>query len=337
MVVKVAINGFGTIGKRVADAVTAQEDMEIVGVTKTRPTIEADLAIEAGFPFYVAIPDRQSAFEEAGIEVKGTLDDLLQEADVVIDGSPGKFGQENKEKYMSAGVKGIFQGGEKHDLTGISFNSLANYNESYGKDMTRVVSCNTTGLCRTLYPLYKEIGIENVYAVMIRRSADPRDSKKGPINAIEPVLKVPSHHGPDVQTCIHDLKIQTMAVKVPTTIMHLHSNIVELNQEVPSEDIIKLWEATPRVKLVSGNKGMPSTAQIMEYARDIGRTRSDLNEIAVWREGIHTVGKTLYYYQAIHQESDVVPENIDAIRSLMGLEEDNMKSIEKTNKALGIE
>ena len=35
MVVKVAINGYGTIGKRVADAVDAQDDMEIVGVTKT--------------------------------------------------------------------------------------------------------------------------------------------------------------------------------------------------------------------------------------------------------------------------------------------------------------
>jgi len=336
MVVKVAINGFGTIGKRVADAVTAQDDMDVVGVTKTRPTIEADLAIDAGYPFYTAIADRKQAFVDAGIEVQGTLDDLLQEADIVIDGSPGKFGQENKDKYAAAGVKGIFQGGEKHDLTGVSFNSLANYSESFGKDMVRVVSCNTTGLCRTLYPVYKEYGIETVYAVMIRRSADPRDSKKGPINAIEPVLKVPSHHGPDVQTCIHDLNIQTMAVKVPTTIMHLHSNIVELKQEVPSEDIVKLWENTPRVKLVDGGKGIASTAQIMEYARDLGRPRSDLNEIAVWREGIHTVGKVLYYYQAIHQESDVVPENIDAIRAMMELEEDNMKSIEKTNNALGI-
>ena len=33
--IKVAINGFGTIGKRVADAVDAQDDMEIIGVTKT--------------------------------------------------------------------------------------------------------------------------------------------------------------------------------------------------------------------------------------------------------------------------------------------------------------
>ena len=34
---KVAINGFGTIGKRVADAVDAQDDMEVVGVPRLVP------------------------------------------------------------------------------------------------------------------------------------------------------------------------------------------------------------------------------------------------------------------------------------------------------------
>ena len=32
----VAINGYGTIGKRVADAVAAQDDMKIIGVSKRR-------------------------------------------------------------------------------------------------------------------------------------------------------------------------------------------------------------------------------------------------------------------------------------------------------------
>jgi len=30
--VRVALNGYGVIGKRIADAVVAQEDMELVGV-----------------------------------------------------------------------------------------------------------------------------------------------------------------------------------------------------------------------------------------------------------------------------------------------------------------
>ena len=43
--VKVAINGYGTIGKRVADAIDAQDDMEVVGVTKTGPSFGCEMAL----------------------------------------------------------------------------------------------------------------------------------------------------------------------------------------------------------------------------------------------------------------------------------------------------
>lgn len=334
MKVKVAINGYGTIGKRLADAINAQPDMEVIGVTKTRPTFEAKMANLRGFPLYAASKDFVSRFDKAGLETQGTLDDLLPEADIVMDCTPKKMGY--KEMYEKLGKKAIWQGGEKHDLTGLSFNAMANYEQAYGAQFVRVVSCNTTGLLRTLYPLYTEYGIDNVLAVMVRRSADPWDTKRGPINAIEPVLKVPSHHGPDVQSVVPELNIQTTAVKVPTTIMHLHSVVVDLKKEVSSEDVIGLWKATPRIIFVSGSEGIKSTAQIMEMARDLCRERGDLYEIAVWDDGVHTVGKKLYYYQAIHQESDVVPENVDAIRSMLEMEEDKLKSMEMTDKYIGV-
>jgi len=37
MTVKIAINGYGTIGKRIADAIKLQNDMELIGVTKFTP------------------------------------------------------------------------------------------------------------------------------------------------------------------------------------------------------------------------------------------------------------------------------------------------------------
>jgi glyceraldehyde-3-phosphate dehydrogenase (NAD(P)) len=90
------------------------------------------------------------------------------------------------------------------------------------------------------------------------------------------------------------------------------------------------------VKLVSGKEGIKSTGQVMELAKDLGRPRGDLNEIAVWKDGVKMVDNTLYYYQAVHQESDVVPENVDCIRAMMKLENDPMHSIHKTDKAIGI-
>jgi glyceraldehyde-3-phosphate dehydrogenase (NAD(P)) len=202
--------------------------------------------------------------------------------------------------------------------------------------MVRVVSCNTTGLCRTLYPVYRDIGIEEVLAVLIRRAADPWDSKKGPINAIKPVLKLPTHHGPDLNTVIPDIKIQSMAVAVPTTIMHLHANQVVLKRESTTEEIIDLWERSPRLRLISGRDGIVSTAQAMELAKDLDRSRADLFEIAVWLDGVKVDGRKLWYYQAVHQESDVVPENVDCIRSMMEIEPDAARSIAITDATLGI-
>ena len=334
MPAKVAINGYGTIGKRVADAVELQDDMDVLGVAKMKPNYEARRALERGYALYATTKDVLPKFEKAGMKVAGTLDDLLKEADLVVDCTPEESGF--KPAYEKAGVKAIWQGGEEHSLTNFSFNAAVNYAEALGQRFVRVPSCNTTGLIRTLYPLDVHFGINKVLAVMVRRATDPLDSKKGPINAIEPELEMPSHHGPDVQSVLPTVNIHTIAVKVPTTIMHVHAVSVDLKKAVTANDVLDVWRRIPRIKFFRGSEGVVSTAQIMEVARDMSRSRSDLYEIAVWEDGVHVVGNTLYYFQAVHQESDVVPENVDAIRAMLRLEKDGKTSLEKTDKSLGI-
>ena len=335
MPARIAVNGYGTIGKRVADAVVLQDDMRLAGVAKTKPDFEAKLAVRKGYAVYAATPDGVAKFEKAGVKPAGTLADLVKEADLVVDCTPEESGY--KPLYEKAGVKAIWQGGEEHTLTNLSFNAAANYEDCLGASFVRVPSCNTTGLIRTLYPLDAHIGVEKVLAVMVRRATDPGDSKKGPINAIEPELEMPSHHGPDVQSVLPKLNIHTIAVKVPTTIMHLHTVSVDLKKAATADQVLDVWKRFPRVISVSGGDGVKSTAQIMEMARDLSRNRSDLYEVAVWRDGVHVVdGRRLYYFQAVHQESDVVPENVDAIRALLELEKDGRKSMLKTDRSLGI-
>ncbi|WP_019177881.1 type II glyceraldehyde-3-phosphate dehydrogenase [Methanomassiliicoccus luminyensis] len=336
MKVRVGVNGYGTIGKRVACAVKAQDDMEIIGVTKTRPSYEARLAGAEGFPLYTASAEQTAAFEKEGIKVEGTIEDLLGKVDIIVDATPGGVGGDYKAKYEKAGVKAVFQGGEDHGLAGISFNAYANYSEAWGAQFVRVVSCNTTGLVRTLFPLDKAFGLEKVAATIVRRGADPSDNKGSALNALEPALKLPTHHGPDVQTIMPWLNITTMAVKAPTTLMHLHCIVADLKKPAKDQDILAVWDNVPRVKFVSGKHGIKSTAQVMEFAKDLGRSRGDFNEIVVWQDGVKVKGNTLFYYQAVHQESDVVPESIDCIRSMMKLEPDAMTSIRTTDKTMGI-
>ena len=318
--VKVAINGYGTIGKRVADAIDAQDDMEIVGVTKTGPSFGCEMAAKKGFDLYCTSDDKDmiSNFENSHC-------------------SPGKMGAANLKKYQEAGVKSIFQGGEKHSLTGLSYTSCANHMENFGAETTRVVSCNTTGLSRTLVPLYDLCGSLKVECTMIRRAADPGDSNRGPINAIKPVLKVPSHHGPDVMTVKPEIEINSLAVAVPTTIMHVHAIIADLpeNHGLTTETILDIWNETPRVIVMNGQGNrITTTAEVMEMARDIGRKWGDLHEIFVWEDGVRLIGNRLYYFQAIHQESDVIPENVDCVRALMRLEGSWTESVTKTDQAI---
>lgn len=330
--VNIGINGYGVIGRRVADAIALQDDMKLVGIAKTESDYKTKIAVAKGIPIYASEDIKK--FEGSGIKVKGTLEEMLGACDLVVDCTPEEIGAANKPLYEKYKCKVIWQGGEEHELTGKSFNAYANYNSAKGARFMRVVSCNTTGLIRTLYPLQKEIGIETVKAFMIRRAADPSETKKGPINAIEPEKELPSHHGLDVRTVMPELEIETAAAKVPTTLMHLHYVTVKLNKKVDKDKILSTWRKYNRIILFSFKDGVKSTAQVMDYARDIGRPRGDLYEIAVW-DSIRVKDDTLNYFQAVHQESDVIPENVDAIRAMFDLESQE-RSIAKTDKSLGI-
>lgn len=330
--VKVAVNGFGTVGKRIADAVSLQKDMELIGIAKMRLDFQAQVAINKGYKVYLSDSEHKS--KETEIEVSGSLEDMMSEADIVIDCTPDGVGKKNKLLYEKAGIKAIWQGGD--EIAGFSFNAFANYEAAIGRNYTRVVSCNTTGLTRVLYLLDKAFGIDKARITLIRRAADPSDIKTGPINAIVPDIQMPSHHGPDVQIILPHINIATVAVKVPTTLMHLHALNIKCTNKYSSKDIIDLFSQSSRIRLVSGKLGIKSTAQILELGRDIGRPRNDMWENNVWSDSISIYDNEAYFFQAIHQECIIVPENIDAIRAMTEIEKDGEKSIEKTNKALGM-
>jgi glyceraldehyde-3-phosphate dehydrogenase (NAD(P)) len=334
MMIKVGIIGYGTIGKRVADAIRLQKDMELIGITGHSYSYKMELAKKKGLKIFTI--DGIEDFGRNGIKPEGDVNNLLENVDIAIDCTPKGIGKENKEKYyLPKKVKAILQGGEKHATVDTSFVAQCNYDEALKKDYVRVVSCNTTGLCRTLHPINQQYGIDSVHATMVRRAADPWDIKHGPLNSIVPVLELPSHHGPDVQTVLKDVNIFTTAMSVPTTLMHMHSLIVDLKKQTTAEDILNLWKDTTRVRIVRNAEKVRSTAEIMEFAKDLGNSRGDMQEICVWEEGIGVSNKKLFYLQAIHQESDVVLENIDAIRAATGFK-DAQKSIEMTNDSLGI-
>ncbi|HTP54315.1 MAG TPA: type II glyceraldehyde-3-phosphate dehydrogenase [Thermoplasmata archaeon] len=337
MKIRVAVNGYGTIGKRVADAIAKQPDMTVVGVTKTRPSFEARRAVERGFPLFLAGEGSKAEFDAAGIPVAGPLDDLLGRIDLVVDCAPDKVGRENAKRYRDLGLRAIFQGGEKADVAEASFNALGNYDACRAKRTLRVVSCNTTGIARAASVLRPRWGVESWDATLVRRAADPAESRRGPINGILPTLHMPSHHGPDVRTIFPELSITTTALVVPTTLMHVHANHLRLGRPpADAAEVVAAFRAAPRFRVFAEWERADGTPQVMEYARDRGIGFNDMMENVLWEEGIRVDGADLRFFQAIHQESIVVPENIDAIRAICAPTISAAESIETTDRALGL-
>jgi glyceraldehyde-3-phosphate dehydrogenase (NAD(P)) len=79
--VRVAVNGYGVIGKRVADAVSLQDDMELIGVADVVHDYRIRVAVERGYPVYASVPESRAEMEAAGIPVAGGLEDLLRQVE----------------------------------------------------------------------------------------------------------------------------------------------------------------------------------------------------------------------------------------------------------------
>ena len=335
--IRVAVNGYGVIGKRVADAVTKQKDMQLAGVVDVVADWRPRVALRRGMPLFGAAPEYAEAMREAGLDVAGTLEDVLGQADVVVDCTPKRIAAKNVETYRKRGIKYIVEGGEKHSVTGHSFFAECNYASALGRDATRVVSCNTTSVVRTLSALKRAGLLRKARGTLLRRATDPWESHEGGImNTLVPEAEIPSHQGPDAQTVDPELDVVTMAVKVPETLAHLHYWSVEMTRAASKEEVLAAFRTSTRIALIRHGDGLPALNAVKELMSDAGRPRADLYEVALWEDMLKVQGNELFYAYMVDNQAIVVPETIDAIRALTKAESDGKASIAKTDAAMGI-
>jgi glyceraldehyde-3-phosphate dehydrogenase (NAD(P)) len=335
--IRVAVNGYGIIGKRVADAVKIQPDMELVGVADVVSDYRVKSAMVLGLPIFASLPEKANEMQAAGIPVAGTLGDLLKQVDVVVDCTPKGIGARNLERYRSAGVKVAYQGGEKHSLTGHSFVAQANYETAIGRGATRVVSCNTTSTVRTLTALRNAGLLKKARGVLVRRATDPWESDhSGIMNTVVPEPHIPSHQGPDAQTVVPELDVVTIAAKAAHTQTHNHYWIVELTRNASREEVLEAFRAAPRIAFIRMSDGIVALNSTIELMKDLGRPRGDMWEVAIWEDVLTVNGNEAYYTYQVYNEAIVVPESVDAIRALAGTVKEGQASIRITDEAMGM-
>ena len=309
--IRVAVNGYGVIGKRVADAVVRQDDMELAGVADISLDWRPRVVIQRGFRLFGA-------------------------SDLVVDCTPKRIAAVNVDIYRQRGIKFIVQGGEKHEVTGHSFVAEASYASALNRVSTRVVSCNTTSIVRTLTVLKHAGLLHRARGTLLRRATDPWESHLGGImNTLVPEPEIPSHQGPDAQSVDPELDVITMAVKVPETIAHLHYWSVQLTRPAAREEVLDAFSASSRIALIRMDAGLTALNTVKELMADLGRPNDNLYEVALWSDMLKVEGDELFYAYMVDNQAIVIPETIDAIRALTGTVSAK-ESIAKTDATLGI-
>jgi len=336
--IRVAVNGYGVIGKRVAGAVALQKDMSLAGVSDVVTDWRARMVIRNGLRLFGATEEHANTMHKAGLDAAGTLDNLLDQADVVVDCTPKRIAAKNVDTYRQRGIKFILQGGEKHAATGHSFVAESNYASALGRDATRVVSCNTTSIVRTLTALKRAGLLQRARGTLLRRATDPWEShESGIMNTLVPEPEIPSHQGPDAQSVDPDLDVVTMAVKVPETLAHLHYWSVQMTRPASKEEVLDTFRTSSRIALINIGDGLVALNTVKELMADRGRPHDNLYEVALWADMLRVQEDELFYAYMVDNQAIVIPETIDAIRALTRTVEDANASIARTNASLGIE
>ena len=291
--IRVAVNGYGVIGKRVAEAVSAQEDLELAGVSDIGTDWRPRMASHKGFRLFGAAPEHAAAMRGAGLDVNGTLDELLNQADVFVDCTPKRVAAKNVEArardqvhpsgWREARRYGplLRGGGELRDGARPRVHARGVLQHHVDRAHARGPEAG-----RYFAPRARHAG----------RATDPWESHQGGIiNTLVPEEEIPSHQGPDAQSVDPNLDVVTMAVKVPETLAHLHYWVVEMTREASKDEGLDAFRASSRISLIKINDGLSALNTVKELMADLGRPHDNLYAVALWADMLKVQGSELFY------------------------------------------
>ena len=98
--VRVFINGYGNIGRRLAAVSSSDKEVQFIGIAKYTADDKAKDAMDNGFDIYV--PDGMvNQFKEKGYDVTGVISQAIRGSDLVVDAAKEGGGYDNKKSYMN--------------------------------------------------------------------------------------------------------------------------------------------------------------------------------------------------------------------------------------------
>jgi glyceraldehyde-3-phosphate dehydrogenase (NAD(P)+) (phosphorylating) len=318
ILVRVFINGYGNIGRRLASALSLDKEIQLVGIAKY--TIDDRVKEALGNRFSVFVPSEMiDGFKQEGYSVAGTVKEAVKQSDIVIDAAKEGGGYENKKSiYEPMKKPAIFQGGEdRHGDRAVAdmiHNSRVNYSKAAGKLYVIQGSCNVSGMGRIMQPLIEKFGdrIMRYDVELIRRWADLEDTK-----AVKDSIEWDRdpHHQDDVKDFIPDANLYVDAFKVPSRMMHLHQMFIRFNGKAPTKDqILECYRKEFGVSIISSARG---TGEVRKKALELGFAHGDTNMVHIHQDILRVQDDMVKLAYSDDQTGMVIPENHLLLQSMI--------------------
>ena len=306
----VFVNGYGSIGSRIAEFIKDDSEINVIGVGKHSPDEKVDLAIKNGFSVYVP---QKKIDNFKNYNISGSIESVLSDCDLVIDASPEGHGFINKKNlYEPNNIMAIYQGGETiygdDAVSDLIFNSRVNYKKVFQKKHVMQGSCNVTGMGKILEPLRNKYGSNLIRfdVTLVRRWADLDQSDKQLVDTIE--MSQHPHHGNDVKSYFgKDAPLFVRAIKVPTRQMHLHIMDIRFSGTAPNVDEIhSLFKAENGVAVLWT---ATNTKDVRDFANTMKFSFKDTNMVHIHANMSVAINDTVQIMYSDDQTGIVIPEN----------------------------
>jgi glyceraldehyde-3-phosphate dehydrogenase (NAD(P)) len=318
VLVRILINGYGNIGRRLASALSIDKETQLVGVAKYTIDDKVKEALDNHLSVFVP-QEMLGAFKEKGYNISGSIQDAVKASDVVIDAAKEGGGYDNKKSlYEPMNKPAIFQGGEdRHGERAVAdmiHNSRVNYSKAAGRTYVIQGSCNVSGMGRVMQPLIEKFGerIRRYDVELIRRWADLEDTK-----AVKDSIEWDRnpHHQDDVRDFIPDANLYVDAFKVPSRMMHLHQMFIRFSAKAPSKDeILECYRNEFGVAIISSAKG---TGDVRKKALELGFAHGDTNMVHIHQDILRVQDDTIKIGYSDDQTGMVIPENHLLLQSMI--------------------
>ncbi len=283
MSASIIIVGWSPIGKRVAEAVSAQPDMMVQGV------VEADGRLTG------LIRARGHQILPASAVAS------LGQNSVVV---------QSAETAPPANGRIILAPHAPQDGSAPLFSALSIPELFRRHDRLQAATANTLAFARLAAALRQCGTLRRWYSTVLMpaRSAPIVDG----LDPLETDIPEDLALARELAEAVPEISLARVAV--PYTHSQLHLMKIDFEGGVARGEVLESLESSSRITVGHAKDGWRSTADLQEFCRNLGRPHGARPEVFIWHESIRVEGNSLFLMMDVEPDSVPVPEMIDAIR-----------------------